>query len=65
MYYFIVQDSAEASAEASVKVAEASVSAETNFCRFGRSLVVNNLMNFFGYTVVQNWPKRLTKKIFM
>ena len=31
-------DSAEASAEASVKVTEASVSAETNFSRFGRSL---------------------------
>ena len=34
-------DSAEASAEASVKVTEASVSAETNFSRFGRSLVAN------------------------
>ena len=36
---FLARDSAEASAEASVKVAEASVSAETNFWRFGRSLL--------------------------
>ena len=37
---FFARDSAEVSAEASVDLAEASVLAETNFCRFGRSLIL-------------------------
>ena len=40
--HFLARDSAEASAEASVDLAEASVSAETNFSRFGRSLDVSS-----------------------
>ena len=39
------RDSAEASAEASVDLAEASVSAESHFCRFGRSLKPDKEIN--------------------
>ena len=45
--HFLARDSAEASAEASVDLAEASVSAETNFSRFGRSLLFMKVFEQF------------------